>query len=458
MNPLAWLGRLFKTAPPAAHTVGSWRMGRPLDKEWDSARAVKEGFKVNEVVYACVKRRANAVASVPWYVEERKDDYEWERVPGHPIEQLLDYPNPSMSRQDLFDRLVHHLDLAGNALWQTVDATSLRGPMGKVPVELWPVDPGPIKPVPDQKRFISEYEYYRDGDRKVIDASQVIHFMIADPSNPYWGTAPLMALAKAVDTQVAAMSWNLQALFNRAVPDGLMSFDRPLNREEWEQAQNEIRRSLSGDQNARRMLVLGSGAKYEMLSWTPTELDFIASLKHYREAIASAYGVPLPMISIYEDATLANLEGSRRIFWEDTVINVLEGISSTLNRVLVPRFAERGQIRLCYDVSAVPALREDFGAKCDQYVKLVEYGVSPNAARKRLEMDLEDEEGGDVALIPATMIPLTMVVESAEQQLRMGEATIENTEASTETTLKPVPPAKDPNKQPAQSKPTPRAA
>jgi HK97 family phage portal protein len=455
MNLWQRLGVFLKMAPPAAHTVGSYRMGRPLDKEWDSARAVKEGYKVNEVVHACVTRRAQAVASVPWYVEAPADDYEWERIPNHPLEQLLDYPNPNMSRQDLFSRLVMHLDLGGNGLWQVVNATSLRGPMGSVPVELWPVDPSPVKPIPDQARFISGYEYWRDGDRKLIDAAQVVHFMLADPANPYWGTSPLQALAKAVDTQVAAMSWNLQALFNRAVPDGMISFDRPLNREEWEQAREEVRKEIAGEGNARRMLILGSGAKYEMVSWKPTEMDFIASLKHYREAIASAYGVPLPMISIYEDATLANLEGSRRIFWEDTVISVLDAIKATLNRTLVPRFAERGQLRLCYDVSAVPALREDFGAKVQQLKDMVGCGVPLNAALKRLEMDVEDVEGGDVGLVPATWIPLPMVVEMAEQSARMTDATIENTEASTETTLKPVPPAKDPNTQP---KPTPRAA
>jgi hypothetical protein len=86
---------------------------------------------------------------------------------------------------------------------------------------------------------------------------------------------------------------------------------------------------------------------------------------------------------------------------------------------------------------------------------MVGCGVPLNAALKRLEMDVEDVEGGDVGLVPATWIPLPMVVEMAEQSARMTDATIENTEASTETTLKPVPPAKDPNTQP---KPTPRAA
>jgi hypothetical protein len=121
----------------------------------------------------------------------------------------------------------------------------------------------------------------------------------------------------------------------------------------------------------------------------------------------------------------------------------------------VPRFAERGTIRLCYDVSAVPALREDFGGKVEQLKSMVGVGVPLNVALKRLEMDIEDVEGGDVGMVPATWIPLPMAAELAEQQMRQGEADIEATEAGTETTLKPVPPAKDPNKQP---KPTPRAA
>jgi hypothetical protein len=57
-----------------------------------------------------------------------------------------------------------------------------------------------------------------------------------------------------------------------------------------------------------------------------------------------------------------------------------------------------------------------FGAR-----KKVEAGVSPNAARKRLEMDLEDEPGGAVPFVRSTLIPMPMAAEMAEQQLRMGD-------------------------------------
>ncbi len=401
-----------------AQLLPAWRSDRPLEKEWDSAKAVREGFKASETAFACTTRLAQSVASVPWYVEERQGDGEWERASGHPLEELLANPNPYMSGQDLFERLMQHLGLAGNGLWTIITVSSRRG--GPTPVELWPVDPAGLKPIPSRANFISGYEYQRDGEKVVIPADKVVHFLLSDPANPYWGMSPLQAVARAVDTQVAAMRWNLFAFDNRAIPDGMLTFDQPMSREEWEQARTEVHNELSGPSNARRMLVLGGGAKFEMVSWKPSEMDFIASLKHYRESIASAYGVPLPMLGIYEDATLANLEGSRRLFWEDTILPLLEAIRSTLNRVLVPMFGTRAKLRVCYDTSSVPALRQDFGAKVDQYAKLVEAGVSPNAARKRLEMDLEDEPGGDVPFVRATLVPMPLVAEIAEQERRMG--------------------------------------
>ena len=166
----------------------------------------------------------------------RQRDGEWERELGHPLEELLANPNPYMSGQDLFERLIQHLGLAGNGLWTMITVTSLRG--GTTPVELWPIDPGPIKPIPSRAEFISGYEYQRNGERVVIPAEQVIHFALSDPGNPYWGMSPLQAVARQVDTEVAAMRWNLFAFDNRAIPDGMLTFDHPLNREDWESARD----------------------------------------------------------------------------------------------------------------------------------------------------------------------------------------------------------------------------
>jgi HK97 family phage portal protein len=258
---------------------------------------------------------------------------------------------------------------------------------------------------------------------------------------------PLRSVSQSVDTMVEAVRWNKQTLSNRAIPELAFHTDQPLSMEEWEQARAEVALNYAGVDNARMPIVTGGGMEAEIINWKPAEMDFVNSLHHYREAIANTFGVPLPVLGVMRDATLANLVESRKQMWEDTLVPLADDIKGDLNVQLLPEFyPEVDKYRICYDSSAIPVLRENFGEKCDQYQKLVQTGVSPNAARKRLEMDLDDEEGGDIAFIAGTLVPMNMAGDIAEQAIRMGEAGIENTEAQTQTTLKPP---KDPNKKPA---------
>lgn len=443
---MTWLDRAarqIKAAPTTAQLLAPWQTGRPMDKEWDSDRAIKEGFKINPWVYVCVQTRAESCASLPWRVmtRQRAGD-EWEPEPGHPLETLIEYPNAKMTRQDLIETLVQHLDLAGNGLWSMISATSLRQG-GKFPVEFWPINPGPIKPIRDRVKFISGYEYWSDGQRHVIPAEEVIHFKYTDPANPYWGMGRLQAGASVVDQDVAASNWNKVSYQTRAIPDMVFTFERELDQEAWEQAREEIRKNYVG---SRQPWVMGNKASVEMLSWNATEMDFIETRKMTRQEICALFKVSLVVLGLGEDATLANAAEYHKAYWKQGVIPTMDGIKGVLNRVLVPFFGQRETLMLDYDTSAVTELRPDMKAKGEVLKLLTECGVPLNVAVEMLDLDMQPVDGGDIGLVAATKIPLGSVVELAEQQVRMGDATIENTEASTETTLKPVPPAKDPNK------------
>jgi HK97 family phage portal protein len=440
MNPLRRAAqRLEQKQYTTAQLLPAHRSGQPIFKDWDADKAISDGFRASEVVYRCIQIRAKAIASLGWYVETVDAEGEWERLPyaKSPIEQLLRRPNPFMSGQTLWTRLIQHRDLDGNALWTKIRLGD--GP----PVELWPVQTRPLTPIPTRSMFIARYEYRDSEEPKYLEAKNVVHFMEPDPENPYWGMPPLRSVARSVDTMVEAIRWNKATLSNRAIPELAFHTDQPLNMEEWEQARNEVALNYSGVDNARMPIVTGGGMEATIINWKPAEMDFINSLHHYREAIANTYGVPLPVLGVMRDATLANLGESRKQMWEDTLIPLADDLKGDLNLQLLPEFYDPDKYRICYDTSSVQVLREDFGSKCDQYAKLVESGVSPNAARKRLEMDLDDEEGGDTSFIKATLVPLAMAGDLAAESLRATQAGTENTEAQTETTLNPP---KDPNK------------
>lgn len=373
---------------------------QPIWTDWSSEKAVKDGLKASSYVYTSISKIAKATASVEWKVYQRNRDGVWEEVPGHPLELLIRRPNPYLSQKEYIQTMIYNLYLAGNSI-----DTKVRG-LGGVVAELWPLRPDSIKPVPDKKDFIKHYVYNYEGVKQIIPAADVMHNKFVDPSNPYWGLAPLQVVAKTVDTDVEAVNWNKVSLQNRAVADGAFVTDQPLNAEQWEEARRQVREQHQGSKNARSPWILGGGAKWVQMSLSPAEMDFIESRKMTREEIASLFGVPMPLLGI-NDVTYANYAEARKAFWQDTIIPLLDDIQDSFNLSLTPEFGD-DNIELRYDASNVPALQENFATKLDNAKALFSMGVPFNQINQRLELGFDDIEGGDEGYIPSSLIPVSL--------------------------------------------------
>lgn len=376
----------------------------PQWSNWSTRKAVDEGFKSSVWVYICVQRLMKAVSSVPWVAFERHGK-EWEGNPDSPLTQLVEHPNPFMGRQKLIEWVIAHLSLAGNSLLTKIVAR-------RIPVELWPIwDLDKIQVVPSRERFIERYDFRRDGSPIPLDPSEVVHLMYPDPSNPFWGLSPLQAAARVVDTDIEAVRWNKVMLQNRAVGDGVFAIKGLVTADQFDDARAMIRDQYAGADNARLPWVM-SEATYQPMSRTPVEMDWLESRKVNRQEIAAVFGVPLPMVGDYSDATLANIETARKIFWADTVVPILDDIKAVFNMALTPAFGERGTLELRYDTSNVEALQEDLTAKIQQLDTMVQRGIPINVAIQRLKLGIDPIPGGDVPLVASTLVPLSMAGES----------------------------------------------
>lgn len=391
--------KLYLKSLNAGQMLPVTQSGKPIYSKWDAEQAIEQGYKASTYVYKSIERKAAAAASVPWKVYKLKSD-KWEEVPGHPIEALLDQPNPFMDRAVMIERMTAHLDLAGNAL-----LTKVRG-AGKVVAELWPVEPQYIKPIPNKQEFISGYQFKKGNIKELIKPQDLIHAMYVDPNNIYWGMGPLQVAAKTVDTDIEAVNWNKIALQNRAVTDGVLSFENPLTRAQWEETRAQVREQKQGSGNARDMWILGGGAKWNQMSLTPAEMDFIQSRKMTREEITAIFGVPLILMGILEGSTYANYQEARKAFWEDTVIPYLNRLRAVFNQSLLPDFQAKGEtLYIDYDISNVPALQENLKEKVESAKGLWSMGIPFNAINQRLELGFEDIEGGDTGFIGSGLIP-----------------------------------------------------
>lgn len=296
-----------------------------------------------------------------------------------------------MSGQDLFERLVGHLYLGGNGILSKVRANG-------IVAELWPVMPDGIAPVPSKTDFIAGYVYKRNGVNYDIPAEDILHFMFIDPSNLYWGLAPLQAVARSVDTDGEMLDWQKISLQNRAIADGVFSFKQPLTRTQWEEARQMVREQHQGSSSARTPWILGGEAQWTQMSLSPAEMDFIESRRFSREEICSVFNVPPPMIGLYENATLANIETARKIFWLDSMIPLLEDLKSSFNLGLTPEFGT--DIVLSYDVSNVQAIQDNFDEKVQTAQRLWQMGLPFNEINARLQLGFDEIEGGNVGYLP----------------------------------------------------------
>jgi hypothetical protein len=152
--------------------------------------------------------------------------------------------------------------------------------------------------------------------------------------------------------------------------------------------------------------VLGADAKWQQMSLSPAELDFIEGRRFTRSEICSIFQVPPPMVSIYDQATLSNIETARRIFWLDTVIPYLEDIKDCLNLSLTKDFGE--DIILDFDVSNVEAIQENFQEKINNARSLWGMVVPFNQINQKLELGFEDIEGGYLGFIPSGFLPTNL--------------------------------------------------
>jgi len=383
-----------------------WMLDRPIIPKWNTERAVKRSYKGSSYVYACVNRIAKSVASVPWIVTEFNEETgAYEHLPRHPLEILLKKPNPWMNGSDLMERLVIFLFMGGNGILSKVRAN-------RILAELYPLPPDGIRPVPSEEDFIDAYEYDYRGVKKMIPAEDIVHLMFPDPSNVYWGMSPLEAMSKTLSIELEALDWQKVSFENRAIADGVFSFEHEITKEQFDGA----RRYIRDQKGVREPWVLGSGAKWQQMSLNAVEMDFINSRKFTREEICAVLGVPPPMIGLYERATMANIREARRIFWIDTIIPLLGTIQSAFNLFLAPEFGNEN-VRIEYDVTGVEALQENFADKVNSAKVLWEMGVPFNEINALMEIGFDEMQGGNVGYIGQMPAMRTMVENDEPEDL-----------------------------------------
>lgn len=372
-------------ARQASPHVSTYASGTPqFNYEWTAEKAVREGLQKSSWLYVAVTTKARAFASVPVIVERKKRGGKWEPDPTHPLQRLLDRPNPHMALQDLMERWEQHMELTGNALWHKVKPE--RGPT----LELWPVSPDRIAPIPSRTDYLGGYEYRpTPQDRITLPVTEVVHWQYQNPADPYWGLSPIRAAALTIDGDVEAVRWNRMILANGARPAGVVTLDGAMTDDQWVAARSQIQEQTSGAGNARQFLVFSGATSVTSFGFDASDMDWVNGRKMNREEIFSVIGVPAILAVQGEGSTYSNMDSAERGFWTRTLIPLLMDFCRTLESSLLEEFGAANTHRIRPDLSAVPALRENEKERAMIAMTLTKAGYSPESVAQMLSLPLE---------------------------------------------------------------------
>ena len=286
-----------------------------------------QAYTASPWVYVAVNRIAEAAALTPLHVYA-VDGEGRVAVENHPLERLLDAPNPFTSRFELFEQTVGYLELTGNAYW------FLAGDLRGVPTQIWSLRPDRVRIVPDPQGYVRGYVYEIDGQQIPMDAVEVVHFKCWHPTNDYYGLSGLQAARLAVQTDQAMAAWNRNTFGqNNGVPAGIVNIKEFITDSDFERIKREWRASYGGPQR-RTAFLRGGAVEWHDIGLSHTDLDFLKGRQANRDEILSIFGVPVGLLS--ENATEANAKVAERTFIERTLWPKLVRIAGKITGDLLP--------------------------------------------------------------------------------------------------------------------------
>ena len=338
-----------KTRRLAAIAAG----GRPQWTPRNYGDLAREGFAKNPVAYRCIRMIAEAAASVPLTAFA-----DGARATDHPLQALIDRPNPEQSAPDLLEAFFGALQTSGNAYLEA----GVQGDDNQ-PTELYALRPDRMTAVPGPDGWADAYDYQAGASKVRLrrDAAgfmPVLQLKLYSPTDDYYGFSPLEAAAVAIDMHNAASAWNKSLLDNAARPSGALVYtskdtsDR-LSDEQFDRLKAELSSTYSGAAGAGRPLLLEGGLDWKPMSLTPADMDYINGKHASAREIALAFGIPPQILGVPGDNTYANYKEANSAFWRQTIVPLVERAARAISAWLSPKFP--GAI-LRPDLDLVPAL------------------------------------------------------------------------------------------------------
>ncbi|WP_448662351.1 phage portal protein [Sphingomonas sp. CJ20] len=306
---------------------------------------VRDAFAANPVAQRAVRLVAEGVGDAPLTASDPA---------------LVALVTQRSGGQALLETLAAQLLLHGNAYVQLL--TDSNGAL----CELIALRPERVRVEADARGWPVAYQYKVGAHVTRLAAEDaggrpaIVHLKSFHPLDDHYGLGCLGAAAGAVAIHNAATRWNKALLDNAARPSGALVYDTgdgaPMSPAQFERLRREMEAGFAGAANAGRPMLLEGGLKWQAMSLTPADMDFVGLKAAAAREIALAFGVPPMLLGLPGDAAYANYREANRALWRQAILPMARTILSGIAQGLGGWFPDAA---LAVDLDRVAALAED---------------------------------------------------------------------------------------------------
>lgn len=357
-------------------------------------------------VHACCRLRSFAVAGLQLGL--------YRRGKGSVVEEIDDMPeawavcvepNPLYGSFSWRQANQLRVDLSGNAYNKLkFDAT---GRVEKITLIRGHVDP-----------FLKDGElFYRvvheNGDTETLYASEVFHPKGLSEDG-IMGKCPITVARETIGMGLAANKYASDLFDSGGMLRGFVETPGTLKTDQVRDLRNSILAAMRDYKQSGGIGVLQNNAKFNKVSLSPEDMEFVLQKKVTLQDIARFYGVPLHLIGDLDKATFSNIEHQAIEFILHTIRPIVKLWEEDLNRrILRPK--DRGRYFFRFNLDSF--LRGDTAARAEFYSKMFGIGaMNLDEIRGHENLNPLPDGLGQKHYVPLNMVPVDALPDASGNQ------------------------------------------
>jgi HK97 family phage portal protein len=336
-------------------------------------------------VLACVSAISSAMASLPAYVY-RVEDNGWVIDEGNPVARLISQgPNQHQTWSDWVEWTMASVLLRGNAVSEIV--TDGRGAITALRPVPWEWVSIQLLPNGRLTYDVVELTNIHGGTGRPRRLLQDEVFHLRDRSDDgLIGRSRLQRAAAVLASGLSVQEFAIALYSNGINPSGALEVEGRLGDEQRARLTTAFREGFAGPSKTAKAMILDQGLKWQQISISPEDAEFLASRRFTVEELCRLYNVPPPVAGDLTHGTFTNTETLIRWFAQATLTPWITKVQSEFSRSVFTSSNRRLEIDLSGLLRGDPATRWsawkiaiDAGVLSPEEVRLEE-GFNPRPA------------------------------------------------------------------------------